>query len=174
MPEIFAKENLRNFVQFELKIKTNKEGDNGAYISTLLSTAFKKVRALFFCHKSVCNRVQEFRKCSVGSVQRAGSSVSALFARKREKRRNKRKNLEFQMLAAVYHKGDHGQYCYTRDSQKVRFPIFFFNEATLVRRTDAGLFSRLLPPHKKSGTAVQRTTHADSTAKMDLPLARSA
>ncbi len=25
----------------------------------------------------------------------------------------KRKNLEFQMLAAVYHKGDHGQYCYT-------------------------------------------------------------
>ncbi len=26
---------------------------------------------------------------------------------------NKRKNLEFQMLAAVYHKGDHGQYCYT-------------------------------------------------------------
>ncbi len=26
---------------------------------------------------------------------------------------NKRKNLEFQMLAAVYHKGDHEQYCYT-------------------------------------------------------------
>ncbi len=26
---------------------------------------------------------------------------------------HKRKNLEFQMLAAVYHKGDHGQYCYT-------------------------------------------------------------
>ncbi len=26
---------------------------------------------------------------------------------------NKRKNLEFQMLAAVYHKCDHGQYCYT-------------------------------------------------------------
>ncbi len=26
---------------------------------------------------------------------------------------NKRKNLEFQMLAAVYHKGDHGQHCYT-------------------------------------------------------------
>ncbi len=25
----------------------------------------------------------------------------------------KRKNLEFQMLAAVYHKGDHGQYCHT-------------------------------------------------------------
>ncbi len=25
----------------------------------------------------------------------------------------KRKKLEFQMLAAVYHKGDHGQYCYT-------------------------------------------------------------
>ncbi len=25
----------------------------------------------------------------------------------------KRKNLEFQILAAVYHKGDHGQYCYT-------------------------------------------------------------
>ncbi len=24
--------------------------------------------------------------------------------------RYKRKNLEFQMLAAVYHKGDHGQY----------------------------------------------------------------
>ncbi len=26
---------------------------------------------------------------------------------------NKRKNLVFQMLAAMYHKGDHGQYCYT-------------------------------------------------------------
>ncbi len=25
---------------------------------------------------------------------------------------HKRKNLEFQMLAAVYHKGEHGQYCY--------------------------------------------------------------
>ncbi len=26
---------------------------------------------------------------------------------------NKRKNLKFQMLAAVYNKDDHGQYCYT-------------------------------------------------------------
>ncbi len=44
---------------------------------------------------------------------------------------NKRKKLEFQMLAAVYHKGDHEEYCHT-----LKWESRFFLEPNAAKITD--------------------------------------